>query len=117
MATDADFVAYVCDQAGLRARLTTRRMFGEYALDVDGKVVAFACDNQVFVKPTAAGRALLPQAREGKPYPPAKPHLLMVDELEDRQLWQRVLLATAGALPAPKPRKPRATLAKRVVAR
>jgi TfoX/Sxy family transcriptional regulator of competence genes len=105
MATDASFVAYVSDQAGLGTRLTSKRMFGEYALYVDGKVVAFACDNQVFVKPTPAGRALLPQAREGKPYPPAKPHLLMCDELEDRLLWQRVLLATADALPAPAPRK------------
>ena len=105
MATDASFVEYVCDQAGLGRRLTSRKMFGEYALYVDGKVVAFACDNQVFVKPTPAGRALLPQAREGKPYPPAKPHLLMVDELEDRLLWQRVLLATAEALPVAVPRK------------
>ena len=105
MATDASFVDYVCDQAGLGRRLTFKRMFGEYALYVDGKVVAFACDNQVFVKPTPAGRALLPGAREGKPYPPAKPHLLMVDELEDRLLWQRVLLATAEALPAAVPRK------------
>ena len=105
MATDASFVDYVCDQAGLGRRLTFKKMFGEYALYVDGKVVAFACDNQVFVKPTPAGRALLPQAREGKPYPPAKPHLLMVDELEDRSLWQRVLLATAEAVAAPAPRK------------
>ena len=105
MATDASFVEYVCDQAGLGARLTSKRMFGEYALYVDGKVVAFACDNQVFVKPTPAGRALLPHANEGKPYPPAKPHLLMCDELEDRLLWRRVLLATADALPATAPRK------------
>ena len=105
MATDASFIAYVCDQAGLGARFTSKRMFGEYALYVDGKVVAFACDNQVFVKPTPAGRKLLPHAREGKPYPPAKPYLLMCDELEDRLLWQRVLLATADALPVPVPRK------------
>lgn len=113
MATDASFVDYVCDQAGLGRRLTFKRMFGEYALYVDGKVVAFACDNQVFVKPTPAGRALLPQAREGKPYPPAKPHLLMVDELEDRLLWQRVLLATADALPMPVARKRAAKAAPR----
>ncbi|MGZ5848675.1 MAG: TfoX/Sxy family protein [Ramlibacter sp.] len=105
MATDASFVDYVCDQAGLGPRLTARRMFGEYALYVDGKVVAFVCDNQVFVKPTSAGRALLPQARDGKPYPPAKPHLQLGDELDDRLLWQRVLLATFDALPAAAPRK------------
>jgi TfoX/Sxy family transcriptional regulator of competence genes len=113
MATDASFVEYVCDQAGLGARLTAKRMFGEYGLYVDGKVVAFACDNQVFVKPTPAGRALVPQAREGKPYPPAKPHLLMDDELDDRLLWQRLLLATAEALPPATPRRRPAKVAGR----
>lgn len=105
MATDASFVGFVADQAGLGPRLATRKMFGEYALYVEGKVVAFACDNQLFVKPTPAGRALVPQAREGAPYPRARPHLLLEGELDDRLLLQRVLLATADALPAPAPRK------------
>ncbi|MFN3702673.1 TfoX/Sxy family protein [Thermomonas sp.] len=51
MATEPDFIAYVTEQAGLGARLTHRRMFGEYALYVDEKVVAFACDNSLFVHP------------------------------------------------------------------
>ena len=40
MATELDTVHYLCDQAGLGERLTFRKMFGEYALYVDGKVVA-----------------------------------------------------------------------------
>ncbi|MCK7502621.1 MAG: TfoX/Sxy family protein [Comamonadaceae bacterium] len=38
-------------------------MFGEYAIYLDGKVVALVCDNQFFVKPTDAGRALLGRRR------------------------------------------------------
>jgi hypothetical protein len=34
-------------------------MFGEYAIYCDGKVVALVCDDQFFLEPTAAGRALL----------------------------------------------------------
>lgn len=53
MATDRDFVDYVAEQAGLGERLTTRRMFGEYGLYVDGIVVAFCADNSLFLKRVA----------------------------------------------------------------
>ena len=59
MATDRDFVDYVAEQAGLGERLTTRRMFGEYGLYVDGIVVAFCADNSLFLKRVAETAALL----------------------------------------------------------
>jgi TfoX/Sxy family transcriptional regulator of competence genes len=102
MASDASYVEYVMEQAALGAALTCKKMFGEYALYLDGKVVAFVCDNQVFVKPTAAGRALLDDVVEQAPYPGGKPHYLIDEGLEDRSLLQRLLRATAQALPAPK---------------
>ena len=40
MATRIGTVEFICDQAGLGKRLTFRKMFGEYALYLDGKVVA-----------------------------------------------------------------------------
>jgi TfoX/Sxy family transcriptional regulator of competence genes len=104
MASDASFVEYVCDQAGLGARVTTKRMFGEYALYVDGKVTAFICDNQVFLKPTAEGRAAAPGLPEGPPYPQAKDYLKADVLLDDPPLWKRALLVTADALPLPKPK-------------
>lgn len=113
MASDASFVQYVCDQAGLGARVTTKRMFGEYALYVDGKVTAFVCDNRVFLKPTAEGRALLPDLPDGAPYPQAKAHIQADLLLDDPPLWRRALLVTADALPLPKPKKPKAATAKR----
>ena len=45
MSTDHDFVDYIRSQSGLGGELTDKKMFGEYALYLDGKVVAFACDN------------------------------------------------------------------------
>lgn len=105
MATDPDFIAYVHAQSGLGAALEYRRMFGEYSLYLDGKVVAFACDNQLFLKPTAAGRALLDEVIEQAPYPGGKPYYLLADALEDTDSLQRLLRATADALPMPKPKK------------
>lgn len=56
MATDQSYVRYICEQAGLERELTSRKMFGEYALYLQGKVVAFACDNQLFVRSPGEGR-------------------------------------------------------------
>ena len=65
MATEAGFMEFVAGQLGAVPQLSYRRMFGEYAVYVGAKVVALVCDNQFFLKPTAAGRALLgsPAAR------------------------------------------------------
>lgn len=106
MATGADFIDHLMDQAGLPG-LSARKMFGEYAVYLRERVVALACDNQLFVKPTDAGRALLPQPEEGFPYPGAKPWWRLAD-LDDRDLLRALLQATADALPLPKPKKPRA---------
>lgn len=108
MATDRDFVDYVHEQAAFGARLSDRRMFGEYALYLDGKVVAFACDNSLLLKPTPEGRALLPEVTLGRPYPDAKDYYVLDEYLDDTALLQRVLQATADVLPAPKP-KPKPT--------
>ena len=104
MATDIDFIEYVHEQAGFGARLTHKRMFGDYGLYLDGKVVAFACDNSLFLKPTEAGRAVLPSVTPGKPYPEAKDHYVLDEFLDDTELLQRVIATTADALPAPKPK-------------
>jgi TfoX/Sxy family transcriptional regulator of competence genes len=105
MASDQDFVDSVCEQVDLPRRLSARKMFGEYALYIDGKVVALICDNQVFVKPTAAGLELLGEAIEAPPYSGAKPHYQVNEHLQDSDLMRKLLLATASALPRPKPKR------------
>ncbi|MDZ7630329.1 MAG: TfoX/Sxy family protein [Gemmatimonadaceae bacterium] len=114
MATTQATVDFICEQAGLADRLTARKMFGEYALYVDGKVVALVCDDTLFLKPTTAGRALLGATDERPPYPGAKLHFCVAEQLDDRDLLRQLLLTTADALPAPKAKatpKERATTA------
>ncbi|WP_242106936.1 TfoX/Sxy family protein [Luteimonas aquatica] len=107
MATEADFIDYVREQADMPGTLTHKKMFGEYALYVDGKVVALACDNSLYLKPTEAARRLLGEVVEASPYPGAKPHFLIDEALDDSELLRRLLTATAAGLPAPKPRTPK----------
>jgi TfoX/Sxy family transcriptional regulator of competence genes len=102
MASDQRIVDHICVNASQAGPLTHRRMFGEYALYLDGKVVAFVCDNTLFVKPTDAGRALLGTVVEGQAYPGSKMYFQLGDEIEDRDLLARLLRTTANALPPPK---------------
>ena len=109
MASNLEFVQFVCDQLG--EQVSCRRMFGEYGLFAHGKYFACVCGNQLFFKATPGGRMLLGSALGScqlePPYPGAAPYLL-VTQLEDRELLSRLLEATCRELPEPKPRKKRA---------
>lgn len=69
VATDISFVDYVTEQSGLRERITHKKMFGEYGIYIDGKVVAFACDNSLFVKAAAATAAMTANLPRRPPIP------------------------------------------------
>jgi hypothetical protein len=56
MASDKSFIEFIVDQMEDAGLISYKKMFGEYAIYCDGKVVALVCDNQLFVKqPKAAG--------------------------------------------------------------
>lgn len=103
MASNPEFVRFACDQIRHAGTVRYRKMFGEYAIYCDDKVVALICDNRFYLKPTAAAQALLPQPVLGSPYPGAKPYLLLGGELEDAELASRLVATTAAAMPAPPP--------------
>ena len=77
MSTSQNTIDYLLDlllTSG--APVSARKMFGEYCLYCDGKPVALVCDDQLFLKPTTAGRALLAAVGdvvEAPPYPGARP--------------------------------------------
>jgi TfoX/Sxy family transcriptional regulator of competence genes len=107
MASDLDFVGFVTDQMTGAGSVTYRKMFGEYAVYCQGKVVALICDNQLFIKPTEAGRAFIGEVVEAPPYPGAKLSFLIDEQLEDADWLSRLVVLTARELPEPKPRKKR----------
>ena len=107
MATDLEFMEFLADQMAGAGEISYRKMFGEYAVYLDGKVVALVCDNQLFVKPTAAGRAFIGAPVEAPAYPGAKNSFLIEDAFEDRDWIAELIRITARDLPAPKPKKPK----------
>ncbi|HEX5521237.1 MAG TPA: TfoX/Sxy family protein [Longimicrobiaceae bacterium] len=108
MASDAGFVEFVCEQLREVGGVSSRKMFGEYAIYVGGKVVALVCDDRLFLKPTDAGRALLGDPIEAPPYPGAKPYFVIDEHIDDADFLAALFRATEAEVPAPKPKKPRA---------
>jgi len=107
MASDAKTVAFLVDQIGVTGTVHAKPMFGEYGIYCDGKMVAMFCDNQLFVKPTAGGRAFAGTIQEASPYPGAKPCLLIGEDRWDDADWLTQLIAiSAGELPLPEPKRP-----------
>lgn len=117
MASTAAFVDYLRDQLGAAGTIEFRKMFGEYAMYCDGKVVALVCDDQLFLKPTQAARQHLGRVVEAPPYPGARLYFLVQEALEDRALITTLVRLTADELPLPRPRKPRAAKTRKAAAR
>lgn len=109
MSTSPTTIDFLLDQLASLPGVRTRKMFGEYALYCDDKVVALVCDDQLFVKITEPGRALVGEHyAEGQAYPGAKPSILVgADEIDDAERLCELVRVTAQALPPPKPKRPR----------
>ena len=109
MASDLSFVEFIADQMKEAGSITYRKMFGEYALYCDGKVIALICDDRLFIKPTDAGKEFIDEVVEAPAYPGAKLSFLIEDKFEDREWISRLARITADGLPEPKPKKKKAS--------
>jgi TfoX/Sxy family transcriptional regulator of competence genes len=106
MASDENFVRFITEQIENAGAIRYRKMFGEYAIYCNEKVVALVCENQLFVKQTTAGRALIGEVVEAPPYKGAKPSFLIEAQLEDKQWLSELIAVTEKELPQPK-KKPK----------
>jgi TfoX/Sxy family transcriptional regulator of competence genes len=103
MASDLDFVTYICEAASLAGDITYKKMFGEYGIYCDGKFFGCVCDNQFFIKITKAGQEILSENATGSPYPGAKPWFIYAD-CDNRELLKTLIQKTCAELPVPKPK-------------
>jgi TfoX/Sxy family transcriptional regulator of competence genes len=110
MATDQRTVDYLLEQIATAGDITARKMFGEYAIYSSGKVVAFVCDDQLFVKPAPSARAFIGTPDEAPAYPGSKLYFRIPEDRWDDAPWLSELIRiTADAVPEPKPPKHRPT--------
>jgi TfoX/Sxy family transcriptional regulator of competence genes len=105
MASDLSFVEYVVDQVDKNCGVTYKKMFGEFALYSHGRLFGLICDNRLFVKPTAGGRAFIENVVEAPPYPGANPSFVIEDRLEDSDWLSELVRITTRELSASQPKK------------
>ena len=107
MASRKSTVDFIVEQAAAAGMASARKMFGEYGIFCDGNMVALVCDDQLFVKPTAAGRVFVGEPIERPPYQGAKPCFIVTgDKWGDGGWLAELVRMSAAGLPMP-PRKRR----------
>lgn len=104
MATTKSTIEHLLDQLSSLKGTHVRKMFGEYALYCQDKVVALVCDDELFVKITESGKKFVGKHYiEGFPYPGAKPAMHIAgDLLENKDFLCELVRITTKALPLPK---------------
>jgi TfoX/Sxy family transcriptional regulator of competence genes len=99
-------VDYILDQISSAGIVRARKMFGDYALYCNEKVVGLICDDQLFIKYTQPGKKLAEgKYLEGCAYPGAKPSMNVSEFLDDREFLTLLIRSTAENLPVPKAKK------------
>lgn len=99
MASQQNTLDFVLDQISSAGSVTAKKMFGEYGIYCDGIIVALLCDDQLFIKPTSAGKNFIGQYEEGFPYPGAKAYLFIAgDKWEDSEWLTELVKRTATEL-------------------
>jgi DNA transformation protein len=103
MSTSQSTVDYILDQTHA-AGVSAQKMFGEYTLYCNGKVIGLVCDDTLFIKITPQGKTYVgDQYREGPPYQGAKPAIIIDGTLIEDQDWLQGLVSiTEKNVPMPK---------------
>ena len=99
MASSADFVQFVCEQAAGPWTILPRRMFGDWLIYADGRPVMILGDNVVYVKMIPELAQLMDGSPTGCPYPTARAHYVL--DVEDRELVYRAVEILAAVTPLP----------------
>jgi len=103
MASSKEYMAFVMEQLSELSDVSYRAMMGEYVIYYRDKVVAGVYDDRFLVKSTKSATAILPDAPMEIPYPGGHP-MIMVEDIENRDLLRDLFNAIYADLPAQKPK-------------
>lgn len=103
MASNLEYVEFVCAQLSGVRKITYKKMFGDYCIYW---VLGLICDDIVYIKPTKVAQQLLKDAPRQAPYEGAKPYLLL-EELDNSAFLTSLVEAIYADLPLPKQKRAR----------
>ena len=99
---------YIVGQLARAGNVSARKMFGEYGVYCDGRMVAIIVDDLFYVRITAPGLAIAGDLEQVSPFPQAKPYFHVPgDRLEDDEWLAKLIRVTAPEIPLPKPKRAR----------
>ena len=101
MACNSDFVQYIVDQCAGAGEISVRKMMGDYCIYCNGIIFGLICDNNLFIKVTEAGKAVLEEVVLRPPYEGAKDYFYIAD-VDNPDYLAAIIKATLPELPLPK---------------
>ena len=104
MASSKEYLEFILDQLSELEEITYRTMMGEFIIYYHEKVVGGIYDDRLLVKPVKSAISFIPTASYELPYEGAK-EMLLVDEVENKEILIGLFNAMYEELPAPKPKK------------
>lgn len=110
MTTHQATIDFILEQLSELPHVRARKMFGDYALYCNEKVVGLVCDDELFIKITDEGKQHNTEDyEEGIPYPGAKAYMRITEKIDNRDWLTQLVSKTAHVLPLPKPKRAKHT--------
>lgn len=106
MSSSKEYLEFVLEQLSGLEDVTHRAMMGEYIIYYRGKVVGGIYDDRFLLKATKSALAMMPNVSKELPYEGAK-EMLLVDDIENKELLCELLVAMYDELPTTKKRSRR----------
>ena len=97
--SNPDLVQYIVEQAAKAGEVSAKKMFGDYCLYCNGKVIGLICDDYLYLKPLPQLQPLLHECdqRMQPPYDGAKPHYVISD-VDDRDYVSLLVKTVAESI-------------------
>ena len=101
MASSKEYLHFILEQLSDLNDVSYRPMMGEFILYYRGKIIGGIYDDRLLVKRTTSALELMPAAICALPYEGAK-KMLLVDEVDSKELLIKLFEAMYDELPLPK---------------